>query len=49
MSAMALDGACLRGRCEADAELGYELLKRVTAVMYQGLKPAQLRLLDLYG
>jgi len=49
VSATALDGACLRGKCEADAELGYELLKRVAAVMYQGLKSAQVRLLDLYG
>ena len=41
--------ACLRGKCEADAELGYQLLKRVTAVMYQRLESARVRLLDLYG
>jgi CRP/FNR family transcriptional regulator, cyclic AMP receptor protein len=49
VSATALDGACLRGKCEADAELGYQLLKRVTAVMYQRLQSARVRLLDLYG
>jgi CRP/FNR family transcriptional regulator, cyclic AMP receptor protein len=49
VSATALDGACLRGKCEADAELGYQLLKRVTAVMYQRLESARVRLLDLYG
>lgn len=49
VSAIALDGACLRGKCEADAELGYQLLKRVTAVMYQRLQSARVRLLDLYG
>ena len=32
VSATALDGACLRGKCEADTELGYQLLKRVVTV-----------------
>jgi hypothetical protein len=27
-SATAHDGTCLRGKCEADARLGYQLLKR---------------------
>jgi CRP/FNR family transcriptional regulator, cyclic AMP receptor protein len=49
VSATALDGACLRGKCEADPELGYQLLKRVTTVMYQRLQSARIRLLDLYG
>jgi CRP/FNR family transcriptional regulator, cyclic AMP receptor protein len=31
--ATVLDGACLRGKCEADPDLGYQLLKRVTTVM----------------
>ena len=48
VSATALDGACLRGKCEADAELGYQLLKRVTTVMYHHMQAARLRLLDLY-
>jgi len=49
VSAIALDGTCLRGKCEADSGLGYELLKRVTTVMYQRLESARVRLLDLYG
>jgi len=49
VSAIALDGTCLRGKCEADSELGYQLLKRVTTVMYQRLESARVRLLDLYG
>ena len=49
LSAIALDGTCLRGKCEADSGLGYELLKRVTTVMYQRLESARVRLLDLYG
>ena len=49
VSATALDGACLRGKCEADPELGYQLLKRVTSVMYQRLQSTRIRLVDLYG
>jgi len=49
VSATALDGACLRGKAENDPELGYQLLKRVTVVMYQRLQSARVRLLDLYG
>jgi len=49
VSATALDAACLRGKAEADPELGYQLLKRVTTVMYQRLQSTRVRLLDLYG
>jgi CRP/FNR family transcriptional regulator, cyclic AMP receptor protein len=49
VSATALDGGCLRGKCEADAQLGYQLLTRVATVMYQRLQAARIRLLDLYG
>jgi CRP/FNR family cyclic AMP-dependent transcriptional regulator len=49
VSAITLDGSCLRGKCEADPELGYELLKRVTTVMYRRLESARVRMLDLYG
>ena len=49
VSATALDGACLRGKCDADPELGYQLLKRVTTVMYHRLQSTRVRLLDLYG
>jgi len=49
VSATALDGACLRGKCEANPVLGFQLLKRVSAVMYQRLQSTRVRLLDLYG
>jgi len=49
VSAIALDGGCLRAKCDSDAELGYRLLQRVTSVMYQRLQSARIRLLDLYG
>lgn len=47
--AIAFDGACLRGRCEADRDLGYELLKRVAGVLSRRLAAARLQILDLYG
>jgi CRP-like cAMP-binding protein len=48
-SAIAFDGACLRGKCETDAVLGYALLQRVVQVMSDRLHSARVRLLDLYG
>lgn len=47
--AIALDGKCLRGKCEADHDLGYELLKRFAHIMEQRLVAARLQLLDVYG
>jgi CRP/FNR family transcriptional regulator, cyclic AMP receptor protein len=46
---VAIDGACLRGKCDADPELGYRLLKLTTAVFAERLQNTRLRLLDLYG
>ncbi|MGZ8744786.1 MAG: cyclic nucleotide-binding domain-containing protein [Nocardioides sp.] len=48
-TAIAFDGVCLRGKCEADASLGYALLQRVVQVMSGRLHSARVRLLDLYG
>ena len=48
-SVVAIDGACLRGKCEADPALGYALLQRVVQVMSTRLHSARVRLLDLYG
>jgi CRP/FNR family transcriptional regulator, cyclic AMP receptor protein len=49
VSAVALDGHCLRAKCEADHDLGYELLKRVAHIMEQRLQATRLQLLDVYG
>jgi CRP/FNR family cyclic AMP-dependent transcriptional regulator len=46
---LAFDGACLRGKCEADPGLGYDLLKLVAAVFTERLQHTRLRLLDVYG
>jgi len=47
--AVAFDGQCLRGKCDQDPRLGYDLMKLVTQVMFGRLVAARLRLLDLYG
>ena len=47
--AIALDGECLRTKCEDDHDLGYELLKQFGDNMMQKLQATRLQLLDLYG
>ncbi len=49
LRAVAFDGACLRGKCEADHDLGYELMRRFASVMIDRLQHTRLRLLDIYG
>lgn len=46
--AIALDGKCLRQKCEQDHELGYELMKRVVQVVEQRLQATRLQLLNVY-
>jgi CRP/FNR family transcriptional regulator, cyclic AMP receptor protein len=47
--AIAFDGACLRGKCDQDHTLGYELLNRFSPVMLERLLATQLQLIDVYG
>jgi CRP-like cAMP-binding protein len=47
--AIALDAKCLRGKCEKDYELGFELLNRVLQVVEQRLHATRMQLLDMYG
>jgi CRP/FNR family transcriptional regulator, cyclic AMP receptor protein len=47
--AVALDAKCLRTKCEADHDLGYELLKRFAYMVEQRLDATRLQLLDVYG
>ncbi len=47
--ALVFDGACLRAKCEEDPRMGYQLLKRVSAVLAQRLEGARVQLLDVYG
>lgn len=46
---VAVDGACLRGKCERDPALGYDLLKVVATVFVHRLAETRMRLLDLYA
>jgi CRP-like cAMP-binding protein len=47
--AIALDGKCLRAKCEDDHNLGYELLKRFSSIVGQRLDATRVQLLDIYG
>ena len=47
--AIAFDGACLRGKCEEDPRLGYELMQRFAQIMIDRLQHTRFRLLDVYG
>lgn len=47
--AIGIDAACLRGKCEADHHLGYEMMKRFLPTLVQRLHATQLQILDVYG
>jgi CRP-like cAMP-binding protein len=47
--ALAFDGKCLRAKCEAEHDLGYELLKRFSHVIADRLDATRIQLLDVYG
>ena len=46
---VAMDGACLRGKCAEDTALGFELMQRFSQVMVERLEATRMRLLDVYG
>jgi CRP-like cAMP-binding protein len=43
------DGACLRGKCDADPGLGYDLLRLFARVVIERLQSTRMQLLDVYG
>jgi CRP/FNR family transcriptional regulator, cyclic AMP receptor protein len=47
--AIALDGKCLRMKCEEDHDLGYQLLKRFSTIMAQRLQSTRLQVLEIYN
>ncbi len=47
--AIAIDGACLRKKCENDPALGYKLMKHLVQVLVVREEAARLHLLDVYG
>ncbi len=43
------DGVCLRGKCEDDHDLGYQLMRRFAENLVDRLQATRLQLLDVYG
>lgn len=49
VGAVAIDGACLRSKADAQPAVGYALLQRVSAMLLERLQATRTQLLDLYG
>ncbi len=47
--AFALDGKCLRTKCDENHDFGYEMIKRFSVVMAQRLEATRIQLIDVYG
>jgi len=45
--AIALDGECLRNKCESDPAFGYDMLQRLAQVMESRLEATRLQLIDM--
>ncbi len=48
-SLITFDGACLRGKCDQDHDLGFALMHRFAANVVERLQATRLQLLDVYG
>lgn len=46
---VALNGQCLREKCEHEPQLGFQLMKRFAQLMIARLHATRLQLLDVYG
>lgn len=47
--ALAFDAGCLRGKCEEDPRLGYQMMQKFAQLMVRTLKATRLQLMDVYG
>jgi len=47
--AIAMDATCLRQKCEADHDLGYDMMKRFMPVLIERLQATRMQILDVYG
>jgi len=47
--AISLDAECLRGKCDDDPALGYDMMTRFVPILVQRLQATRLQLLDVYG
>lgn len=45
---IALDGKCLRRKCDEIVELGYPLMKKFSQIMIHRLKATRMQILDVY-
>lgn len=48
VDAIVLDGMCLRGKCEENHDLGYELLRRLAVIFTQRLEQTRKQLINIY-
>ena len=46
---LVFDAMCIRGKCEEEPKLGYELFKRFSKIIGGRLQATRMRLIDLYG
>jgi CRP/FNR family cyclic AMP-dependent transcriptional regulator len=49
ITAVAFDGLCLRGKCDANHDLGYDMVTRFSQVITARLQATRLALLDVYS
>lgn len=49
VGAVAVDGACLRSKSDAQPDVGYALLQQVSGILLERLQATRTQLLDLYG
>jgi CRP-like cAMP-binding protein len=49
VSAVVLDGECLRQECDDDPILGYEMLKRLSRLQERSLQKTRLRIVELHS
>lgn len=47
--AIGIDAKCLRAKCEADHDLGYDLMQRLLPVLIDRLHATRMQILDVYG
>jgi CRP/FNR family transcriptional regulator, cyclic AMP receptor protein len=47
--AIGMDAKCLRGKCDADHDLGYEMMLRFVPLLVARLQATRMQLLDIYG
>jgi CRP-like cAMP-binding protein len=46
---ISLDATCLRGKCDANPALGYEMFKHWLPLIVRRIRTMRMQLLDLYG